>query len=83
MISDTDKLFFKEKKYLILDDFIPEDICDNAKDIVKNHIKANKYFNRITENYMNYWQLNELPAVCNPIKEMCISAYHELTDLDI
>ena len=82
MISDTDKLFFKEKKYLILDNFISESLCDDAKDTIKKYIEKDKYFYRITENYMNYLELYKTPAVCNSIKAMCISAYQELTDLE-
>ena len=80
MISDTDKLFFKENQYLILDNFVSEDICDNAIDTVKNLIERNKYFNRTLENYMYYWELNKTPPICNTIKEMCISTYRELTN---
>ena len=73
MISDTNKLFFKEKKYLILDNFISESLCDDAKDTIKKYIEKDKYFYRITENYMNYLELYKTPALCNPLKAMCIT----------
>ena len=84
-ISENDKELFWKKHYLIVDNFVEDKICDWIRIEIQEAMAKNKHFDRYTENFMKYQELqtNLIPKIRvlqNQVIKQKLSIYEVLME---